>query len=58
MHIPSTIAYSNRDRNVEAWRGSIAGGNGWINQAYRTITLSEPATGELLAWLQKNATKK
>ena len=30
----------------------------WINEAYRTITLAEPATGDLLIWLQKNAIKQ
>ena len=30
----------------------------WINNAYRTITLDEPATGTLLTWLQKNAVKQ
>ena len=31
---------------------------GWIDSAYRTITLAEPATGDLLTWLQKNAVKQ
>lgn len=31
---------------------------GWIDSAYRTITLAEPATGEFLTWLQKNAVKQ
>lgn len=30
----------------------------WINEAYRTITLAEPATGDLLTWLQSNAVKQ
>lgn len=30
---------------------------GWLDQAYRTITLSEPASGNLLTWLQANAVK-
>ena len=39
------------------------GGSGWINTAYKTITitskLSEVTNGEtLLAWLQANATKQ
>lgn len=29
---------------------------GWLNNAYRTITFSEPPTGDLLTWLQANAT--
>lgn len=31
---------------------------GWIDSAYRTITLEQPATGDLLTWLQKNAVKQ
>lgn len=30
----------------------------WTNEAYRTITLASPATGDLLTWLQKNAVKQ
>lgn len=30
----------------------------WTNEAYRTIVLDEPATGDLLTWLQKNAVKQ
>lgn len=30
----------------------------WTNNAYRTITLDEPATGTLLTWLQANAVKQ
>ena len=29
----------------------------WTNEAYRTIVLDEPATGDLLAFLEANATK-
>ena len=31
---------------------------GWIDSAYRTITLEQPATGDLLTWLQANAVKQ
>ena len=31
---------------------------GWTNEAYRTVVLDSPATGELLTWLQSNATKQ
>ena len=31
--------------------------NTWYNEAYRTIVLDEPATGEVLAFLEANATK-
>ena len=30
----------------------------WTNSAYCTITLASPATGDLLTWLQSNATKQ
>ena len=29
----------------------------WNNEAYRTIVLDEPATGDVLAFLEANATK-
>lgn len=38
--------------------GTFIAGSSWIDQAYRTITLSTPATGELLTWLQANAVKQ
>lgn len=28
----------------------------WINQVYRTITFDAPPTGDLLTWLEANAT--
>lgn len=31
--------------------------NPWLNEAYRTIVLDEPATGDVLAFLEANATK-
>lgn len=31
---------------------------GWINQAYRTITFEEEPTGDLLTWLQANAVQQ
>ena len=31
--------------------------NKWSNEAYRTIVLDEPATGDVLAFLEANATK-
>lgn len=31
---------------------------GWKDQAYRTIILDEPATGDLLTWLKNNAVKQ
>ena len=31
--------------------------NPWLDEAYRTIVLDEPATGDVLAYLEANATK-
>lgn len=31
---------------------------GWLNNAYRAITFSEPPTGDLLTWLQANAVQQ
>ena len=31
--------------------------NTWYNESYRTIVLDEPATGDVLAFLESNATK-
>lgn len=58
MRLPGTIRYSNHAKGVEVYRSAVVGGDGWIDQAYRTITLKEPATGELLTWLQNNAVKQ
>ena len=32
--------------------------DGWVNEAYRTITFETAPTGELLTWLQANGTKQ
>ena len=42
----------------EATLISVNTDTGWKDEAYRTITLSEPATGDLLTWLQSNAIKQ
>ena len=36
---------------------SSSNNNPWSNEAYRTIVLDEPATGDVLAFLEANATK-
>ena len=36
---------------------SSANNNLWLNEAYRTIVLDKPATGDALAFLEANATK-
>lgn len=50
------IYYHNENGVTKAWSNQI--GVGWTNQAYRTITLEQPATGDLLTWLQRNAVKQ
>ena len=36
---------------------SSTNNNPWFNEAYRTVVLDEPATGDVLAFLEANATK-
>lgn len=55
---PVSIYYVNENGSTKVWGSALYGGNGWVNSAYRTITLNEPATGDLLTWLQTNATKQ
>lgn len=54
--MPTGIYYHNENGVTKAWSNQI--GVGWTNQAYRTITLEQPATGDLLTWLQRNAVKQ
>ena len=54
--VPMGIHYYNENGFTTAWSGGIGGGS-WTNSAYRTITLEQPATGDLLTWLQRNAVK-
>lgn len=57
--MPTAICYYNKDKELQVWSSSHAlDSSGWIDQAYRTITLAEPATGEFLTWLQANAVKQ
>lgn len=39
---------------TSVWQ-SVSGG--WTNDAYRQITLAQPATGDLLTWLEANAVR-
>lgn len=52
----SYIKYDSSTINVLGTEKSS--GSSWFDDAYRTIVLDEPASGDLLAWLQKYATKK
>ena len=64
VRAPSTIVrapsqniymeYSNTAEEVIAYNYKTST---WTNEAYRTIVLDEPATGELLKFLEANATK-
>lgn len=46
MQYDNIWAYDNDDRG------------GWVDEAYRTIVLDEPASGDLLTFLQANAVKQ
>ena len=50
------IAYSNSEEWDEV--NMVYDTAHWLNETYRTITLSEPASGDLLTWLQENGTKQ
>lgn len=59
--MPMSISYKkNNNEHTEVWRSGMLGGSftGWKDEAYRTIVLDEPATGDFLTWLQKNAVKQ
>lgn len=59
--IPGSIIYKkNNNEYIEVWRSDMLGGSftGWKDDAYRTIILDKPATGDLLIWLQANAVKQ
>lgn len=52
--MPMSIRYKkNNNEYTEVWRSSMLGGSftGWKDEAYRTIVLDEPATGDFLTWL-------
>ena len=53
----SIITYGNIGQ-VASYNESNDDAYVWTNNAYRTITLDEPATGTFLTWLQANATKQ
>lgn len=43
--------------NLVFYGDTLAGSGGNMQEAYRQITLAEPATGELLTWLEANAVR-
>ena len=52
----SILQYYNSDTKAAA-KAYRYDRNKWYNNAYRTIVLDEPATGDVLAFLEANATK-
>lgn len=48
-----TLQYYNSDVEDLVYSNT----NTWLNEAYRTIVLDKPATGDVLAFLEANATK-
>lgn len=54
--LPSSFSGMMYDVDVESGHDIIAFLTSWEDPAYRTIELDEPATGELLTFLQQNAT--
>ena len=53
----SIITYGNIGQ-VASYKENNDNAYVWTNNAYRTITFDEPATGTLLTWLQANAVKQ
>lgn len=51
------MSFSGMMYDVESGNDIVAFLTSWGDPAYRTIELDEPATGELLTFLQQNATK-
>lgn len=49
------LQYENSEGEVNAYNSIIS--PKWQDDAYRTIVLDEPATGDVLAFLEANATK-
>ena len=50
------LRYDNADSGSKD-TAYVYGNKQWVNEAYRTIVLDEPATGDVLAFLEANATK-
>lgn len=45
---------SNPHEHINYGETNVYFNTAWVNEAYRTIVLDTPATGDLLAWLQAN----
>ena len=50
------LKYGNSEGDVNVYNYNVSNAP-WVDEAYRTIVLDEPATGEFLAFLEANATK-
>ena len=50
------LQYSNSEGAVTVYNYNVSNAP-WVDEAYRTIVLDEPATGDVLAFLEANATK-
>lgn len=50
-----SLLYGNNEIAIDP---GVGGGYEFYNEAYRTITFDTPPTGELLTWLQSNATRQ
>ena len=55
---PDVTNYSYTNSSGPSFDRTVYIPTGWIDSSYRTITLAEPATGDLLTWLQANAVKQ
>ena len=56
FHYVNVLRYYNSDTAAYA-NAYRYDSDTWYNEAYRTIVLDEPATGDVLAFLEANATK-
>ena len=50
------LSYVTDDEALDVYEGG--GAAGWLDQAYRKVTFTTAPTGDLLTWLESNATKQ
>lgn len=51
------ILIANHEQNYKTIYSYYDGSAWWLDEAYRTIVLDEPASGDFLTWLEANAEK-
>lgn len=51
-YVISELKYMERSLGITVWDGS----RGWVNEFYQTVEFEKEPTGELLTFLQANAT--